>query len=504
MRARIAWSLAAGHIAAIALAVAGITIALPNPDLWAGDAVAERVYEFGMRHGGVVQIWLGFGAMVVSGSLVIGWRRTAVFAVVAMSTSLAVELVGTATGWPFGRYAYMDGLGAKILGRVPYTIPMSWFSMGLASYLLGVAFVRALGKPRPGLAGVAAGAALLVAWDLLLDPAMAHDDLPARFWVWLEGGPYFGMPAQNLAGWTATGFAFMGVARLAWHGDPPTERYLGVPLSIYIANLLFAGALAATAVTWLPIAVLPWMLAVATWGWVATAPRTLRGVSRRALRATARLGARRLRLHLSSTWSLPPEGPALIAARHAHHLYDGVALLAALPRFPVILVGLDWAGVGVRRAMMEVLCALVGWPVIDRPTDGRRVKGLRTGLESAVEALVEGEVVVVFPEGYPQVDPHRREPTVHPSSTRRGTIWIARRAAERLGRPVPVLPLGIVYREEGASPIVALRFGTELGVTGESDDRALIREVETAIRQLSRDDIAACLKGGEDAATGKL
>lgn len=491
MRHRVARVLAGGHAAAIVFAVAGIAIALPNPALWTGDATAEHVYEFGMRHGGVVQIWLGFGAMLVAGALVIGSRRTIVFATIAITTALGMELVGTTTGWPFGRYAYTDGLGPKVLGRVPYTIPMSWFYMGLASYLLGTAFVRALGKRKPGLAGVLAGVSLLVAWDLLLDPAMAHADLPTRFWVWLEGGPYLGMPVQNLVGWAGTGFVFMGIARLAWRQDPPTERYLGVPLCVYGANLLFAAVLAATVTVWLPFAVLPVALAVTTWGWTATAPQTLRGVSRWALRTGARLIARRLRVSLSGIERLPTEGPALVAARHAHHLYDGVALLSSLPRFPVILVGLDWAGVGFRRATMEVLCALVGWPVIDRPGAERRIRGLRRGLQEALCALAQGEVVVVFPEGYPQVDPHRQDPTARPKRAQRGAVWIARRAAERRGHGLPLIPLGIALGEEAASPVISLRFGEALWVTAESDDRALVREVEKAIRALSNHDDAS-------------
>ena len=57
------------------------------------------------------------------------------------------------------------------------------------------------------------------------------------------------------------------------------------------------------------------------------------GVSWRAMRqGCRRLAARRLELTVQGLEHVPPAGPALIAARHFHHLYDGCALLAAIPR----------------------------------------------------------------------------------------------------------------------------------------------------------------------------
>ena len=86
--------------------------------------------------------------------------------------------------------------------------------MGLASYLIGIELFREL-KGRIGVAArLMAGVWLLVVWDLVLDPAMAHETLSARFWVWHETGPYYGMPLQNFAGWALTALAFMGLSRL--------------------------------------------------------------------------------------------------------------------------------------------------------------------------------------------------------------------------------------------------------------------------------------------------
>ena len=161
----------------------------------------------------------------------LGWRRTLLFFGLACGLSLASELIGTGTGYPFGNYEYTSGLGYKILGRVPFSIPLSWFYMGLASYLLG----GTLARWHP-VWSVALGAYFLTVWDLVLDPAMAHPSLALNFWIWHQSGPYFGMPVQNFLGWTATGALFMGLSRWLWGATVPTvpPRF---PLAVYALNM---------------------------------------------------------------------------------------------------------------------------------------------------------------------------------------------------------------------------------------------------------------------------
>jgi putative membrane protein len=109
----------------------------------------------------------------------------------------------------------------------------------------------ALSRWRP-VSSVLLGAYLLTAWDLVLDPAMAHPGLALNFWVWHAAGPYFGMPVQNFLGWTATGALFMGLSRWWWGArvPPVSPRY---PLAVYALNLAFASVLSAAGGVWLPI-----------------------------------------------------------------------------------------------------------------------------------------------------------------------------------------------------------------------------------------------------------
>lgn len=240
-----------GHLLALAFGLGGLLIALPHPELWAGSATALQVYNFGMSHGGSVHILFGAATMLLFGLYAIGWRRTLIFFVVGTLLPLSAELMGTATGWPFGGYNYTEGLGVKIAGRVPYSVPLSWFYMGFASYLLATVILSRQGGRRRSWLPVLLGAWLLMAWDLVLDPAMASPSMPVRFWTWHEAGPYFGMPWRNLLGWFGTGLAYMALSRVLWRSAPDPARIPAwLPLGVYAANVLWAMALAVSVGIW--------------------------------------------------------------------------------------------------------------------------------------------------------------------------------------------------------------------------------------------------------------
>ncbi|MBV9601269.1 MAG: carotenoid biosynthesis protein [Chloroflexi bacterium] len=238
-----------GHAVALVFGLGGMLIALPHPELWSSEPVGRQVFAFGMQYAGPLHMVLGAAAMFAFSVVALGWRRTLIFFVLACGLSLSAELIGTGTGYPFGNYEYTTGLGYKVLGRVPFSIPLSWFYMGLASFMLG----SVLAKGRP-VWSLILGAYLLTGWDLVLDPAMAHSGLALVFWVWHQSGPYFGMPIQNFAGWTATGALFMGLSRWLWRSDHAIVSP-GFPLTVYVLNLAFAIVLSAAGDVWVPIVV---------------------------------------------------------------------------------------------------------------------------------------------------------------------------------------------------------------------------------------------------------
>jgi carotene biosynthesis associated membrane protein len=238
-----------GHLLALCFGLAGLRIALPNPQLWSGSPGAAWVFAGGMQYAGSLHILLGAATLFVFGLRLIGVRKTLIFFIAAVTISLSSELLGTGTGWPFGAYSYTGGLGWKIAGRVPFTIPLSWFYMGFAAYLLAQ---HIAGERRPWRT-IALAVWLLTIWDLALDPAMAHPRLPVQFWVWHETGPYFGMPIKNFAGWSATALAFMAFSRWLWHADlDPTSYTAAIPLGVYAANMGFATVLSVSVGLWQP------------------------------------------------------------------------------------------------------------------------------------------------------------------------------------------------------------------------------------------------------------
>jgi putative membrane protein len=249
-----------GHVIAMAFGLAGLLIVLPHPELIAGlSTVGQTMFQWSMSGGGVVYILLGALAVAIYAFRTLGLWHWLTFMLPAISISLSSELLGTSTGFPFGEYSYLNGLGYKIAGLVPFTIPLSWFYLGLVSYLLARVGLEAsveTGKKVSWLRHIGAitlGAILLTSWDFVLDPAMSQTTAP--FWFWGKPGAFFGMPYQNFAGWLGTGAIFMSVATLLWKKAPLglTKKQLGLPLVVYLTNFAFAAIMSIGAGIWIPI-----------------------------------------------------------------------------------------------------------------------------------------------------------------------------------------------------------------------------------------------------------
>jgi putative membrane protein len=238
------------HAAALGLGLFGILFAIPHLALWTHPADLA-FFGLALQRGGSAGMVTGALAMFAWGVWAIGWRRTLIFAAVSCTVSAAAELTGTATGWPFGGYEYLTFLDWKIAGRVPYGIPLSWFYMGFAAYMLALAIVPAAAKQREALC-ILLATWLLTAWDLVLDPAMVA--LPQiKFWTWHEHGAYYGMPLRNLVGWYANGACFMTLSRALWGADLDTRKLdLTIPFAVYAINIVWSMVLAVSAGIWPP------------------------------------------------------------------------------------------------------------------------------------------------------------------------------------------------------------------------------------------------------------
>ncbi len=159
-------------------------------------------YGYSTRRPALTRAMVGLmlATSVVEGAQARGWRHGGVPALVAGALGFGSELVGVATGRPFGRYSYSDQLGPRLAG-VPLLAGAAWAMMARPAWITAGWLTR-----RPALrVPLAAGA--LTAWDVLLDPRMAREG----YWSWPAGGRYEGIPASNFGGWLVTGLGAFSV-----------------------------------------------------------------------------------------------------------------------------------------------------------------------------------------------------------------------------------------------------------------------------------------------------
>jgi uncharacterized membrane protein len=232
-----------GHIVSMVFGLVGILLVIPNAEVILRlSEVGQTVMQWSMAGGGVAYMILGAVGVFLYAYRTLGLGRALGFLLPSVLISLTSELLGTSTGFPFGHYSYLSGLGYKIAGLVPFTIPLSWFYVGYVSYLLARVGLEVDKKPSllRHISAIALGALLLTSWDFVLDPAMSQTSLP--FWYWQQPGAFFGMPYQNFVGWMGTGALFMSVTALLWRNNPiQLERsQLNIPLVVYLSNFGFA------------------------------------------------------------------------------------------------------------------------------------------------------------------------------------------------------------------------------------------------------------------------
>ena len=208
--------------------------------------------------------------------------------------------------------------------------------------------------------------------------------------------------------------------------------------------------------------------------------------------------ARYLDVRIEGREHLPARGPALVAARHYHHLYDGAVLVDRLPRQPHVFVALDWTQSPWQRLFMETLCNLAEWPIALRAENlrgrsasafaqGEARRYLRAAAERTTALLRRGEVVAIFPEGYPTIDPagSRKAGDDAFLPFRGGVLRLALGAARATGAAIPVVPAGFAYRARANGRYaVTLRLGAPLFAANARDGR-FVEELERRVRELS-------------------
>ncbi len=125
------------------------------------------------------------------GALLWAWQkigpRALLLALFTFGLGLAVELLGSRTGFPFGAYSYTAP--QPTLWGVPLLVPLGWWAMTLSAHVMA--------KGKPFWTG-----ALLVVWDIALEPMMTAQQ---HYWVWNGSSLYYNVPLQNFVAWFGVG-----------------------------------------------------------------------------------------------------------------------------------------------------------------------------------------------------------------------------------------------------------------------------------------------------------
>ncbi|WP_081933751.1 carotenoid biosynthesis protein [Massilia sp. 9096] len=191
-----------------------------------------------------------FGLCWTSAAHLLGGRAAARFVLAALGIGWLAEQLGATRGWFFGSYDYTEVLGPRI-GAVPAIIPLMWFALSYAGYVIANLIVwqaprdvRA-GAARDGLMALV-GATVVTCYDLGADPYMVYK---AKAWIMRDkDGWWFGETVQGFAGWMLVAFAILFVFRMATRAPahaptvdalPFLPRHVATPLAMYAGLMLF-------------------------------------------------------------------------------------------------------------------------------------------------------------------------------------------------------------------------------------------------------------------------
>jgi 1-acyl-sn-glycerol-3-phosphate acyltransferase len=218
-----------------------------------------------------------------------------------------------------------------------------------------------------------------------------------------------------------------------------------------------------------------------------------------AIRTVCQFAARRIDLHVEGLEHLPATGPAILAARHFHHFYDGCVLVAVVPRPLKILVTLDWLKNATGLRLMRSACQMARWPVIVRsdsqgsqgqPIQDRGGPAARQQLLAATRECVGllrgGELLLVFPEGYPNVDPgftpKADDDAFLPFES--GFLRFVALAEQDGVTCVPIVPVGFEYQRRDRWR-VTVRFGHPVRRSPDVASHAQVAAIAEQVRRLS-------------------
>lgn len=161
-----------------------------------------------------------FGTAVMRLPLLVGLaplvdRRAGIALVGVTAYTYAIEIVGVATGWPYGEFAYHVELGPMIAG-VPLGLPLFFLPLVLNSVLVVTLLLVQWSIPLRLLTALG----VVLAVDLALDPGA----VALGFWAYDGGGIYYGVPVSNYMGWVLSGGVAVGAVAVGFNSESLRRR----------------------------------------------------------------------------------------------------------------------------------------------------------------------------------------------------------------------------------------------------------------------------------------
>jgi bisanhydrobacterioruberin hydratase len=176
-------------------------------------------------------LWMGAALLIIQGIAAIAWliatygQRGIVAGVLAALLAWFVEHAGETTGVLFGRYQYTDALQPQIVGVVPVPITCAWLMVALGSWQLANWLAHRLTKQPQSIPAlrIFLTASFVVLLDLQIETIAT---LVNQYWVWVDSGPYYGIPTQNFLMWWIVG---LGMALILQRNIPDATEFAITP-----------------------------------------------------------------------------------------------------------------------------------------------------------------------------------------------------------------------------------------------------------------------------------
>ncbi|QRV01762.1 carotenoid biosynthesis protein [Arcanobacterium phocisimile] len=137
---------------------------------------------------------------------VLGWKPALAMIGSGLAIAYVLEEIGVHTGLIFGRYYFTALMGPK-LDVIPIAVFSGWVTLLYIAWVITNLLIDGSPIPTrhtPGLIVLRAvvGALVVTTFDLNYDPIAVENG----WWVWLDGGSYFGVPVHNYVGWFFVAF----------------------------------------------------------------------------------------------------------------------------------------------------------------------------------------------------------------------------------------------------------------------------------------------------------